>query len=460
MSNASIQFLSAIHGNDGAESVGAYQSGNAVTDKFNAAHGFRQLNTLFCVDLSFTITAVAGESVTLYAAYNDSMTNRFSVGDKINLHWNQSLLAESRCDGLTAQSVNGRTIVVTGGAGDPIPAIGTVVTLSNGTGRAFDRMDFVAMAGALKKTDWYPPGSMIMINREGWPWYQLTGMVADNRPRVDLLNSFIDLIKWCKQARPDCSFGLFEVVACNYWDYHAMRSQRDLSGSYRYDLVANHNAYVKPLADAVDFLVPAFYPPASDPNASFSTASSPLVAQPYEDAICDWLEHSIMVCQRDFPGKPILPLLWYQNYGEYQEINKKNPGCLSNPSFTWTVELLDKMFVPGSLWRKMLDLIFTDTTVANYTDPTKPNYKKALGMCATWGEGSYIPFANAPWWIETQQFLKDKIMSIAEIQEVLDSLVAATSAKENAVAAVVAADKTIAEKKAALLAAIEIKWPG
>jgi hypothetical protein len=172
-----------------------------------------------------------------------------------------------------------------------------------------------------------------------------------------------------------------------------------------------------------------------------------------------------MTCQRDFPGKTILPLLWYQNYGDYEAICNEHPGCLNSPTFVWTHELLNRMFVPGSLWRKMLELVRSDTTVENYTDPTKPNHKTAISTIATWGEGGYIPFVDAPWWNETINFFKEHNMPIPPaIQAALDALVAASSSRDTTVttaaAAVSDANKIVAEKKTALLAAVETQWPG
>lgn len=327
--------------------------------------------------------------------------------------------------------------------------------------RAIDAMDLDRFRAVASNKERFPPGSMVMIDREGTAWRSLCP--ANESSPLDVRGSFVDLMLLAKRTRPDCLFGFYgmQTILPYYWVQNAFRSRRDNPSDSICQSFAARNEYVRPIVDVSDFIMPNFYLFDAEYVANLQNVETR--NRPYEDVVLDFVDHSLMVMQRHFPGKLIVPLLWYQNYYQYKKVLAANPGCTTDPGFTWTQELLDQMFVPGPLWRKLLELVTTDDVVPNYTDRTKDNFRRGCPIVATWGEGAYIPFADAPWWIETQNFFKDKIMPIATIQEALNSLVAASAARDltvsEAAAAVATANQAVADKKAALLTAIETEWP-
>lgn len=337
--------------------------------------------------------------------------------------------------------------------------------------RAIDAMDLDRFQAVASNRDRFPPGSMVMIDREGTAWRSLCP--ANEGSPLDVRGSFIELMLLAKRTRPDCLFGFYgmQSILPYYWIQNAFRSRRDNPSDSICQSFVARNEYAKPIVEASDFIMPNFYLFDAEYVANLQNVETR--NRPYEEVVLDFVDHSLMVMQRHFPGKRIVPLLWYQNYYQYKKVLAANPGCLDNESFVWTRELLDQMFVPGPLWRAMLELITNDGVTPNYTDRTKDNFRKGCSVVATWGEGKHTPFADAPWWLETQNFFKEKRMFVVP-QKVTDALALVVAADEarksaievraNTIAQLDAAvDLTVAElatKKAVLIEAINATWNG
>jgi hypothetical protein len=292
------------------------------------------------------------------------------------------------------------------------------VTLSHGTGRAYDRQNLRKMAEQVSDKVHFPLGSTIMINREGYIWQNFFGPETADW-RADARDSFVDLILWYKALRPDCQFGFFGITDDNNdvdW-LHSNRTQRDAPGQPAYERILAWHTYTKPIADLVDVLYLPLYLTSNKPASEWPwwhwRHDYPYS---FDTSVIDWLEHVIYINQRDYPGKRIIPLLWYENFGnrgiiagEYAASGgtvAEVVGGAWGANMVWTPELLERLFVSGPLWKRMLEIIVTGGSVPNYTSPETPNYKVGISEIASWGEGGLsIPWSDDyPWWVETLAF--------------------------------------------------------
>lgn len=361
---------------------------------------------VFCVDYTYT-TNSGCTTLTQVNNWNFENLNTVNI---INVHWDESLwtgfgdastsLEKCRIN-IPILSVDSGTNLGTpyyimhinpnSGTGDTIPANATV-TLSTGIGRAVDRMNFSWFKYDLSDTGRRPSGSVISINREGWPWENYnymgnytSGLVSTNglvAPK--LRESFIELLHRLKAIRPDCLFGLYGVVANGNYDFQCMEQKPhingkssyllpniDITGSVYYNAIKNYNNYSQTIADASDYLQPYFYY-----NAMSDVGLSGTDFVKYNK---EWVSHVLQTTKRDFPGKRLIPLTWNVNLGELNKRSDLLNLTLVIPPVTgdaWTEDLVEQMMVDSGTWQSFLDSI----TVNNIKE------------FAIWGQGGSNPW--------------------------------------------------------------------
>jgi hypothetical protein len=184
---------------------------------------------------------------------------------------------------------------------------------------------------------------IVVIDIEHWP---VTGDAATVN---DSLKKYQTVLKWFKSPAPSLKVGLYGVLPIrNYWD--AIQN----TDSARYTSWQKDNDRLAPLAQSTDVLFPSIYTFYEDRNG--------------------WRKYAIAQIQearRQADGKPVYVFLW--------------------PQFHGSNKTLANTFLPGDYWRMELE------TARQYADGI------VIWCCSnrqTW-DGS------APWWLETQKFIKE-----------------------------------------------------
>ena len=184
---------------------------------------------------------------------------------------------------------------------------------------------------------------ILVIDIEQWP---LTG---DPAKVAESVQKYQTVIQWFKTSAPALRVGLYGVVPIP--DYWASIQAKGLPGYIGWQ---KENDSLSPIASSADVLFPSVY--------TF-----------YEDR-SGWQKYAIAEIQearRHAGGKPVYVFLW--------------------PQFHVSNKLLANTFLPGDYWRMELE------TARKYADGI------VIWCCSnrqTWNEG-------APWWLETQGFLKE-----------------------------------------------------
>jgi Hyaluronidase len=185
--------------------------------------------------------------------------------------------------------------------------------------------------------------AILVIDIEQWP------LVGDPAAVAESVKKYETVIQWFKQPIPSLKVGLYGAPPIrDYWD--------SVQGgdSPRYALWQKENDDLAPIVQLADVLFPSIY--------TF-----------YEDRD-GWRTYAIAQIQearRYAGGKPVYVFLWPQ----YHPSNKK----------------LANTFLAGDYWRLELE------TVRKYADGV------VIWCCPSpqaWDN-------EAPWWIETQEFLKE-----------------------------------------------------
>jgi hypothetical protein len=182
-----------------------------------------------------------------------------------------------------------------------------------------------------------------VIDIEQWP------LVGDTATVAESIKRYQSVINWFKTPAPALKVGLYGVLPIrDYW-----RAIQE-SGSPGYAAWQKENDNLASIAPLVDAVFPSIYTFYEDRNGWEKYA----IAQ-------------IREARRLAGGKPVYVFLWPQ----YHPSNKK----------------LGNTFLPGDYWRVELD------TARKYADGIViwccPNRQK-------WDD-------KAPWWMETQNFLKE-----------------------------------------------------
>ena len=185
--------------------------------------------------------------------------------------------------------------------------------------------------------------SVLVIDIEHWPLTGDPGTVAES------VKKYQTVIKWFKASAPSLKVGFYGVVPIpDYWD-SLQEKDSPQSAAWR-----KENDSLASIAQLVDVLFPSVYTFYEDRNGWSKSA----IAQ-------------IQEARRYVGGKPVYVFLWPQ----YHDSNKK----------------LANTFLPGDYWRMELE------TARKYADGV------VIWCCSNrqaWDD-------KAPWWLETQGFLKE-----------------------------------------------------
>jgi hypothetical protein len=184
---------------------------------------------------------------------------------------------------------------------------------------------------------------ILVIDIEHWP---LTGDPATVAESVKKYQTVID---WFKAPAPGLRIGLYGVLPIR--DYWRAIQERNLPG---YAAWQKENDNLTSITPHVDILFPSIYTFYDDRNGWQIYART-----------------QIQEARRIGKGKPVYVFLWPQ----YHMSNKK----------------LGNTFLPGDYWRMELE------TARKYADGI------VIWCCSTkeaWED-------RAPWWVETQHFLKE-----------------------------------------------------
>lgn len=183
----------------------------------------------------------------------------------------------------------------------------------------------------------------LVIDIEQWP------LVGDPSGVAESIAKYETVLRWFKIPIPALQIGLYGVVPIrDYWD------SIQPTNSPRYAAWQKENDTLAPIAQLSDVLFPSVYTFYEDQNG--------------------WLQYAIAQireARRYSGGKPVYVFLWPQ----YHPSNKK----------------LANGFLPGDYWRMELE------TARKYADGI------VIWCCSngqTWHD-------DAPWWLETQAFLKE-----------------------------------------------------
>ncbi len=183
----------------------------------------------------------------------------------------------------------------------------------------------------------------VVIDIEQWP------LVGDPSGVAESIAKYETVLRWFKIPIPTLQIGLYGVVPIrDYWD------SIQPTNSPRYGAWQKENDKLAPIAQLSDVFFPSVYTFYEDRNG--------------------WLQYAIAQireARRYSGGKPVYVFLWPQ----YHPSNKK----------------LANGFLPGDYWRMELE------TARKYADGI------VIWCCSngqTWHD-------DAPWWLETQAFLKE-----------------------------------------------------
>ena len=184
---------------------------------------------------------------------------------------------------------------------------------------------------------------LLVIDAEGWP------VVGDPATVAESIRKYQTLIQWFKEPAPALQVGLYGVVPVrDYWN--ALQDEN----SPRYMTWQKENDNLKSVAHRADVLFPSVYTFYEDRNG--------------------WSKYAIAQIQearRYAGGKPVYVFLWPQ----YHTSNRK----------------LANTFLPGDYWHLELE------TARKYAD----------GIVIWCCSNKQVWDDKAPWWVETQGFLKE-----------------------------------------------------
>jgi hypothetical protein len=184
---------------------------------------------------------------------------------------------------------------------------------------------------------------ILVIDIEHWP------LVGDPATVAESVKKYQTVIQWFKTPAPSLRVGLYGVLPIP--DYWKSLQEKSLPG---YAAWQKENDSLAPIAQFVDVLFPSVYTFYEDRNG--------------------WQQYAIAEIQearRHAGGKPVYVFLWPQ----YHVSNKK----------------LANTFLPSDYWRMELE------TGRKYADGI------VIWCCSnkqTWDD-------KAPWWVETQSFLRE-----------------------------------------------------
>lgn len=183
------------------------------------------------------------------------------------------------------------------------------------------------------------------IDIENWP-------VSGVAPSViaEDVQKYVTTIKSLQEIAPEAKIGFYGVAPIrDYWDV-----VNGGPGSPQYTAWQEENDVVAPIAKQADVLFPSIYTIDSDQNAWKTYA----IAQ-------------IKEARRIAPGKPVYAFLYMR----------------------YTDETIGD-YIPADYWRMELE------TMRQYAD--------GVVIWGGWGPNGWEQWdGNAPWWIETQAFLKE-----------------------------------------------------
>lgn len=185
--------------------------------------------------------------------------------------------------------------------------------------------------------------NLLVVDIEQWP------VTGDAATVAESVRKYRTVIQWFKAPAPDLKVGLYSVIPIrNYWD--SIQDQN----SARYRAWKKQDDSLASIAQLVDVIFPSLY--------TF-----------YDDRI-GWQKYAIAQIQearRYAGGKPVYVFLW--------------------PQYEAPHKALANTFLPGDYWRLELE------TARKYADGV------VIWCCSNsnkWND-------SAPWWLETQGFMKE-----------------------------------------------------
>jgi hypothetical protein len=181
-----------------------------------------------------------------------------------------------------------------------------------------------------------PKRSLLMVNREGMPWWPYDPNYID-RPNLAAIDKRWHLLQITREARRDIRVGLFDGTPYSQ-QYAFVGPNAAINSAMDAVRRANENTYN--LGNAAHVLFPAMY--------VSSKSNSP------DDGL--WIKEFFRISRMTYPDAEIIPVITVMFMDRMQEVFAKYPG--QNPAssldFRWTQADLDYCWIHPLRLRTML----------------------------------------------------------------------------------------------------------
>lgn len=224
-----------------------------------------------------------------------------------------------------------------------------------GTGYEYDQEH---MEDTLQK---FPKKSFVMLNLEGESWQTYD---ARNLPKTETINARRAVLQRANEIRRDCQFAFFTDPPAA--DYERVQHKPDLWHALL--------AAQRELIEMQDCLVPHFYPRRTVYDGSWQ---NPVELTPYRAEA--WVSTVIDTLCREFPRKPVWPIVWPVAGEWWQDHGDVMMGDVTG----WTARHRIESRVDGCVWQAMIDAI-----------------QQRCDTLLLWGQG-HCPWDSQAEWFKT-----------------------------------------------------------